>query len=147
MNYDVYSDLYIKESYSIFEFLSIGPRGVIPKRIAFVPTEYPEIYNLIFGDIDVNGEINDYSISNNNDRNKVLATIAHAVSIYLKAYPERWIYFTGSTEARTRLYRMAINVNLTELESKFAIYARRNDSIIPFEKNMQLDGILIKIKP
>ncbi|RAJ04068.1 hypothetical protein LX64_02945 [Chitinophaga skermanii] len=77
MQYEVYKDLYIRDNYTIFEFFSIGYK-VIPKRIAFIPTEYAEVYNLVLGDIDVDGEINDFSVSDNGDRNKVLATVAYA---------------------------------------------------------------------
>ncbi|WP_217607250.1 hypothetical protein, partial [Chitinophaga sp. GbtcB8] len=131
--------------YGVFEFLSIGKRGIIPKRIVFVPTEYADVYNLMLGDIDMNGEINDVSISANGDRNKILSTVAHVVEVYLKAYPQRWVYFTGSTKERTRLYRMAIGINLEQLLLKFEIYSRIDNEIIPFHKNMELDGFLVRI--
>ena len=34
-----------------------------------------EVYNLAFGGIDENGETDDYSASDNGDRNKILATV------------------------------------------------------------------------
>lgn len=146
MNYDVYNVLYVKEGYSIFEFLSIGPKGIIPKRVAFIPTEYESVYNLTFGDVNVYGEINDYSISDNGDRNKVLATLVHVMEIYLRRFPERWVYFTGSTGERTRLYRMVVSINFDELKDKFDIFAIIEGEVLPFRKNMHLDGILVRIK-
>jgi len=146
MNYEVYKDLYIRDEYTIFEFISIGPKGLIPKRIAFIPTEYTDIYNLLFGDIDIDGEVNDYSVSDNGDRNKVLATVAYAVEIYLNKYPYRYVFFTGSTKERTRLYRMAIGLNLDELSIKFEIYCQTDSGIIPFQKNIPVTGLLIKRK-
>ncbi|RBL93333.1 DUF6934 family protein [Chitinophaga flava] len=146
MKYEVYKDLYIRDMYSIFEFISFGSKGLIPKRIVFVPTEYPDVYNLVFGDINVDGEINDYSISDNGDRNKILATVAYAVEIYLNKYPNRYIFFTGSTQERTRLYRMAIGLNFEELVLKFEIYCQTDTGIIPFQKNIPVTGLLIKRK-
>jgi hypothetical protein len=146
MQYDVYNDLHIKEGYSVFEFFSVGRRGVILKRIAFAPTEYEDVYNLVFGDINVDGEIDDFSNSGNGDRNKVLSTIAHVIEIYLRAFPNRFIFFTGSTQERTRLYRMAIGINLDKLLLKFEIYSKVGNDILPFRKNMELEGFLVKIK-
>jgi len=146
MQYDVYKDLYIRDRYSIFDFFSIGPKGIIPKRIAFVPTEFSGVYNLSFGDIDVNDKINDYSISDNGDRNKVLATVAYAVEIYLNKYPDRYIFFTGSTKERTRLYRMAVGLNFGELATKFEIYCQTESGIIPFEKNIPITGLIVRRK-
>lgn len=146
MQYDVYKNLYIKEGYSVFVFFSIGRKGMVPKRIVFAPTEYDNVYNLVFGDIDMDGEINDYSISDNGDRNKVLATVTHAIDIYLNSYPERLIFFTGSTKGRTRLYRMAISLNFEYLSSKFEVHCQTDTGIFPFEKNMEVIGFLIRRK-
>ena len=43
------------------------------------------VFNLAFGDINENGEINDYTISDNGDRNKILATVANVVDVYTKS--------------------------------------------------------------
>lgn len=111
-----------------------------------MPTDTPNYYNLAFGDVDESGEINDYSISNNGDRNMILATVAYPVEIYLDKHPERWVYFSGSTEERTRLYRMAIGLNFDELKVKFDIYAEIATSIVPFERNIDALGIVVKKK-
>ena len=146
MKYEIYDDLKVTDDYTLFDFLSVGRNGFIPKRIEFTPTEIANIVNLAFGDVDEEGEINDYSISDNGDRNKILATVAFATDLYLTKYPERWVYFKGSTQERTRLYRMAIGLNLNELASKFDIYAEQSDGFVPFEKNMEVKGLLIRKK-
>lgn len=148
MKYEIYSDLLIANDLRIFEFVSIGKYGSIPKRIAFIPTELPEVYNLAFGDINENDEIDDYSISDNGDRNKILATIARVIELYTDRYPERYIYFCGSTKERTRLYRMAVSINQDELSEKFEIFAEVDYSteFLPFQKNMQISAFLIKRK-
>lgn len=146
MKYEIYDQLRIAVDFSIFDFISEGKNGSISKRIEFTATDIPGIVNLAFGDVDANGDIDDYSISNNGDRNKILATVAFATDIYLDKYPERWIYFKGSTEERTRLYRMAIGINFEELRHKFEIYAEQFDGFVPFRKNTPALGILVKKK-
>jgi len=148
MKYEIYTDLRIAHDLRVFEFVSIGKYGAVPKRIAFIPTVLPEVFNLAFGDINEDGEIDDYSISNNGDRNKILATLAKVIELYTDKYPERWIYFRGSTKERTRLYRMAIGINLEELSEKFEIYVEvdSKNEFLPFQKNMQIIAFLIKRK-
>lgn len=146
MNFDIYTDLDMSQDLGIFEFVSKGKYGAIRKRIKFAPTALPTVYNLAFGDINEEDEIDDLSITNNGDRNKVLATVARVVEIYTSKYPERLIYFRGSTAQRTRLYRMAVGLNLEELSGKFKIFAELEESyeIVPFRKNMIINAFLIK---
>ena len=148
MNFDIYSDLDVTQDLSVFEFVSEGKCGAIRKRIKFVPTALPNVYNLAFGDINIVDEIDDLSITNNGDRNKVLATVARVVEIYTSKYPERLIYFRGSTAQRTRLYRMAVGLNLEELSRKFKIYAEldKNYEKVLFRKDMIINAFLIERK-
>lgn len=146
MKHEVYTQIKTTDDFSLFDFVSIGKKGQVSKRIEFSVTEIPNFVNLAFGDIDENGEIDDYSISDNGDRNKVLATVAYAVDLYLTKYPHKWVYFKGSTQERTRLYRMAIGLNFEELSSKFEIFIEQTGNILPFQKNIAIDGILVKKK-
>lgn len=146
MQYEIYSDIAISEDLSIFEFTSVGKRGLISKRIEFTPTHIPGFYNLALGDITCKNELDDFSTTDNGDRNKVLATVAYAVEEYLKEYPDRWIYFRGSTRERTRLYRMAIGLHLEELSHKYEIYAQTNNGLIRFRKNVEIEAIVFKVK-
>ncbi len=60
-----------ENSLTVFEFVSIGPKGKIPKLIKFSETHLKDFYNLGFGDKDhETGEIDDLSVSNNNDGEK-----------------------------------------------------------------------------
>jgi len=146
MKYEVYSELNFTDDFSVIDFLSIGKNGAIPKRITFTTTELEYVYNLAFGDIDENGEIDDYTISDNGDRNKILATVVNVIDDYTKKYPERWIFFRGSTKERTRLYRIAVGVNLEELSRKFDIYAFDQEEVKLFAKDMEINAFLIKRK-
>jgi len=53
---------------------------------------------------------------------KVLSTVASTVYAFSEKHPNCWIVATGSTEARTRLYRMGITNNLAEISEDFHIF-------------------------
>ncbi|NLR82306.1 DUF6934 family protein [Chitinophaga eiseniae] len=122
MKHEVYKNISVSSNHSFFEFFSIGPNGVILKRITFAPTENGNIVSLAFGDIDINGKMDDCIISNNGDRDKILATVCQAILLYLEKYPNRIVYFRGSTIERTRLYRILINNNIKEFELQYDIW-------------------------
>lgn len=148
MKYEYYAAIKTADDLSSFDFVSTGKSGEVVKRVVFMPTEINDVYNLAFGDIMENGEIDDYCITNNGDRNKILATVFDVVNTYTSRYPERMIYFRGSTKERTRLYRIAIGLNLEELSRIFEIYAEieEDDRFIPFRKNMEIEAFLVKRK-
>lgn len=98
------------ENLRTFEFLSKGPKGSIIKAVQFQPLGAANIYNLAFGDKNSEtGEIDDKVVTDNGDTEKVLATVVAVVYVFAEQFPDAWIYVTGSTTARTRLYRMGIN--------------------------------------
>ncbi|GHB59619.1 DUF6934 family protein [Persicitalea jodogahamensis] len=106
-----------------FEFTSEGNRGRIRKMVQYTDTGTENIYNLAFGDYDEETqEINDLSITNNGDSLKVLATVASTIYAFTEKYPEAWIFATGSTAVRTRLYRMGITNNLAEICKDFKVF-------------------------
>jgi hypothetical protein len=146
MKYEVYTDVVALDDLSEFDFISHGKKGPIRKRVAFSVTEIENVYNLVLGDVGGDGEIDDLSISDNGDRNKVLATVEDIVTSYMDRYPDRWILFQGSTESRTRLYRMAIGLHLEELSVKFEICTFVEEQLVSFRKNMNVNMFLIKRK-
>ena len=130
-----------------FEFISEGSNGLIHKLVRFQPTNVKDVYNLAFGDKDNETEdIDDIVISNNGDSEKVLATVVATVYAFTDKYPKAWIYATGSTKARTRLYRMGINKFLSEVEGDFEVLGERNDDWENFKKNVEYEGFLVRKK-
>jgi hypothetical protein len=130
-----------------FEFISEGSNGLIHKLVRFQPTNLKDVYNLAFGDKDnETGDIDDIVISNNGDSEKVLATVAATVYAFTDKYPDAWIYATGSTKARTRLYRMGITKFLSEVKGDFEILGERNDDWENFRKNVEYEGFLVRKK-
>lgn len=133
---------------TVFEFVSIGPRGKILKVVVFSKTEIQDLYYLGFGDKnDTTGFIDDSVVTNNNDTQKVLATIASAIMIFTNKQPEAMIYATGSTPSRTRLYRMGINRYYEQLIAKFHIFGvDGGDELAHYEKDRSFKGYLIQSK-
>ena len=128
MKYSRYNYSTEKDS-TIFEFTSIGTKGNIRKLVQFTEMNIENYYNLGFGDYDdTTGEIDDEIITNNGDSLKVLATVVSTVYAFTAKYPKAYVYATGSTEVRTRLYRMGITNNLEEIKTDFYVYGLRNDN-------------------
>ena len=128
-----------------FEFISEGQIGLIHKLVRFQPTNLKDVYNLAFGDKDhTTGDIDDTVISNNGDSEKVLATVVATVYAFTDKYPNAWIYATGSTKSRTRLYRMGITKFLLEVKEDFEVLGERNDDWEDFRKNFEYEGFLVR---
>lgn len=146
LKYESYDAVRIANDLSSLDFISTCKHGQWLKRILFVASAAENIYNLVFGNLIEGDEVDDFSINDNGDRNKILATIAKAINNYTRQYPFRKIYIIGSTEARTRLYRMAIGLNLDELSLTFDIYADTENGLVPFCRNMKLIAFLVSRK-
>lgn len=133
-----------------FEFTSKGPQGHILKGVEYSKVllkGYKNVYNLGFGDKNIHSdEIDDVVVSNNQDRDKVLATVASTVVVFTKRRPKAKIFISGSNEIRTRLYQMAINKYFEELSKSFNIQGFFNEKWLPFEKNIKYEAFLISRK-
>lgn len=130
-----------------FEFVSEGPNGSIRKRIEFQPTNDPKVFNLAFGDKKQGTEeIDDKVVSNNGDSEKVLATVVAAVYAFFDKHPNTFVYATGSTKTRTRLYRMGLTKFYEEMVNDFFLYGQQGNEYYPFELNREYDGFLAQRK-
>jgi len=128
-----------------FEFYSIGPKGKIKKSVIYKAFEdNPKVFNLGFGDADKNGNIDDLVITGNKDSKKVLATVVATIFKVFEKYPHAYIFATGSTKSRTRLYRIGITNNLHEVDKSFEIYGYINQQWEKFKKNRDYEAFLIR---
>ncbi len=135
------------ESLTVFEFISVGPKGAIRKQIHFQPTYTTGLYNLAFGDKHPDtGELDDLAVTNNGDTDKVLGTVVAALYTFLDKYPEVFVYATGSTPARTRLYRMGITRFYDEMIQDFNLYGRIAKEFYEFEIGVEYEGFLAQRK-
>lgn len=97
-------------------------------------TNDPGLFNLAFGDKDpLTGEIDDLSVSGNNDTEKVLATVISAVYVFCEKYHDAYSYASGSTKARTRLYRMGITKYYDQVLDDFFLYGQIVDNFLEFD--------------
>ncbi|MBS9767418.1 MAG: hypothetical protein KGV44_07750 [Flavobacteriaceae bacterium] len=129
----------------IFEFTSVGKKGEIKKLIKFSETHLKDFYNLGFGDKNPQTEeIDDKIVSNNGDREKVLATVVSAVYAFTDKNPNAWVYATGSSGARTRLYRIGINKYYDKIIQDFEIYGLRDNEWQVFQKNVNFEAFVVR---
>jgi hypothetical protein len=130
-----------------FEFISEGTKGAIRKIIEFQATTNPSVFNLAFGDKDQDtGQLDDLAISDNGDTEKVLATVVSAVYAFFERHPATYIYASGSTKARTRLYRIGIAKYFGEMKNDFYLYGQIGDDFVEFEIGKDYDGFLAQRK-
>jgi hypothetical protein len=135
------------DGFSYF-FDSISESQTIKKAVKYLPTNgNSELYQLVFGNVLPNDEIDIFAVSNNDDMPLVITTIVGTLVKFFEQYPNKKVYFTGSTTARTRLYRASISkfLKITELYYQvFGIFA--DGSIEIFNPTHQYSAFLITQK-
>ncbi len=132
-----------------FRFNSSGPKGIITKGVRFTPENANGVtyFNLAFGDLDeTTGHINDISRSNNEDRDKILATIAVITLEFTAYFPDFIVYVKGSTLARTRLYQMQIARNHSEINLELNVYGFIDDQWELFKPSVHYEAFLVARK-
>lgn len=145
MNLDKYPVISTNEHLT-YEFLSEGPNGTIKKVVYFQEID-DNLFNLAFGDWnETEQRIDDKARSNNNDREKVIATVASAVVNFMEHYPDAIIFAKGSTPVRTRLYQIGIFANWHEVSKLFIIEGFIEGAWKPIEKQRNYDAFLARAK-
>ena len=145
MNLERY-DFSTNETFLDFEFESEGPKGKIKKIVRYSPQNANGItyFNLGFGDRnEETGKIDDRSVSNNKDRERVLATVAATVLAFTQHFPDVMVYAKGSTPSRTRLYQMGIVANWDEIEPLLEVFGFANGQWERFSKNVNYEAFLV----
>lgn len=128
-----------------FDFLSTG-RSVISKSIIYTKTQTPELYSLALVDNYSDGSSDDRSVSNNGDMEKILVTVFHTFSIFFQHYPNSIIAFNGSTPSRTRLYRIALSHELSNINKLYNVWGIVDETYQPFERDKAYLGFLLSLK-
>ena len=131
----------------VFDFVSFGPNGKFHKRVVFAKTSYDGVFSLNLADFDQNsGYLDYYSISDNGDRDKILATVVSCLYAFFNEYPKVYVYATGSTPVRTRLYRMGMSKYYDQMEADFNVFGELDDDWERFEKNKSYKAFMVSIK-
>ena len=141
LNLDKYS-YRTNSSYLDYEFESTGPNGIIKKIARFIEIG-TNIFNFGFGDLnEKTGEINDTIVSNNEDGDKVLGTVASIIYDFTSLYLKAAVFIQGTTQARTRRYQMGINKYWEQISPIFEVFGLRNEKWEPFRKGENYDAFL-----
>ncbi|MCU0470045.1 MAG: hypothetical protein MUF58_15730 [Arcicella sp.] len=137
----------ISENHEYYFFESIGKTN-IQKIVVFQPSEVnPDIVELAFGNLKTDLSIDVFAVDDNEDMPIVISTVITTIFDYLEYYPEKTIYFSGSTPSRTRLYRAAIAKSLEKIESNYQVFGlKENTQIESFDKHNTYLAFLIKRK-
>ena len=149
MNLDRYNCL-ADPHYNSFTFQSIGPNEAIKKIINYkkIPdsflTDGSPVINLGFGDWDeVAGKVDDAIISNNQDRDKILATVASTTIAFTDVHGKLPVYAQGSSPAKTRLYQMGINAHYEEVMCLFWVYGLKHGEWRIFTPGVNFEAFLV----
>lgn len=138
-------ELKVGGNFVTFEFISEGPKGKIIKVIQFQKIDETDVYNLAFGDYDLlTGKLDDKVITDNGDSEKVLATVVSAIYLFTEKYSNVWVYATGSTVARTRLYRMGINKYFDIASKDFDILGEQQNAFTWYEKGEDYQAFVVR---
>ena len=151
MNENRYIEIKNDPDYTVFKFVSEGRYGKLTKIVRFDKLKRRNnTFNLALGTLLDDGEMDFTSITNNGDRNKILATVAKIIYTVVEKYPDMDVYVTGSDRRRTLLYQRAIIYAYDELIETFNIYGvLTNDEMIdyePFDRSKNYLGFLIQRK-
>lgn len=139
---------FASDDFKNYYFYSSGPNGQIKKGVRFSKmSDHPIMYNLAFGDMSGHTDmIDDLVISNNNDRDIVLATVANTIFDFTANYGNHYIFARGSTPSRTRLYQIGITAMLVDIKRNFDVYGFKNGLWRSFQKNTNYTAFLVKRK-
>jgi hypothetical protein len=138
-----------RENFISYVFDSVGPRGTIRKVVNYQPivdwqVNGRTVMNLFFGDWNEEEQRIDGSmVSNNDDRDKVLATVASTILEFIQKRGRYPIHAKGASPVKTRLYQMGINANRAEIESLFLIFGYYKEEWIPFEPGRNFEAFLV----
>lgn len=122
------------KDFLFYWFYSKGPMGIIKKVVTFIPIKITGHYcfNLCLGDWNESQQMADDSIiSNNQDTEKVLASVADIIFQFTDRNPNAVIIIEGNTESRIRLYQIKINKYLNEIMPHFELFG--------LSKNLELE--------
>ncbi|TKK66634.1 hypothetical protein FC093_16490 [Ilyomonas limi] len=144
MNQPFYT-FYSSNQALLFDFSSIG-KNIISKAVIYTRTDIPDLYTLALVDVYNDGTFDDIVVSDNGDMVKILVTVFKTLSVFFTHYPNAAVAFSGSTPARTRLYRIAISHELDNITKVYDIWGINNNSFQPFRRNTPYTGFLISLK-
>ncbi len=132
-----------------YEFESVSNDRTIKKVVCYYPFKAnPDLFELSFGDLEDDGTINVFAVSNNRDMALILNTVIGTLDLFFELYPQKSVLFTGSSESRNRLYRAAISKALqSSYSQKYQVLGiGYDDQPEFFEENKNYFAFQISLK-
>lgn len=128
-------------------FESIGPHGVIRMCGRFELSAVKNIYQFEFGIHNpVTDDVDTRFRANNADKDKIISTIFNIILMFLSCNKDAIVRFSGSTESRTKLFRMWILNNWDLMNNNFIMYGNNEQNRWErYQKNKDYSAILLKI--
>lgn len=126
MDQPVY-DVKVLEDGCRFDFLSIGYTAT-HKAILYRETKIPFLYSLTLAEVQWDGKLSATINNSNADVKPTMATISKTIETFTAANPRAVVGFMGNTDAKTRLYRIAISRDLDKFLGKYLIWGVRSDN-------------------
>jgi hypothetical protein len=113
-----------------FDFESVGKKGISKKKIVYASLEEaPDLFNLSLFEVMPDGTLDVYFESKNQDLPRIMATIVSTLFEFFGQYPNKKVIFTGSTDERTRLYRIVIGKLYEQTKGQFLIEGIKQDGV------------------
>ena len=113
--------LLLQDDKYVFTFVSVGKNGKIIKAIIFQNIE-PMVFNLVLADYNpISHLFDDFSVSNNNDISKVMATVFKAIVFFLNSQPQASIYVEGNTQQKNILYNRIFKNYYSIISAKYNV--------------------------
>ena len=109
MKYEKYEPLLFSDEAHEFKFTSVGLNGEIIIVVQYIKTDNPIIYNLAFGNLLDNGEVDDHIKNCNQDRNKILATVAASFFEFTGKIPGKVCFLCGEYSGPNKIIQDGFN--------------------------------------
>lgn len=131
------------EDYLSFTFESVSEQRVVRKKAEFTVMS-ENVYNFGFGDVTDEGEIDDLAVTDNKDTYMVFATLIQILLDFFKTHNNKFVYFTGSTQSRTRMYQIVLSKEKANWKDILIVYGMSDGEAVPFETDCKFDAFMIK---
>jgi hypothetical protein len=128
-----------------FEFVSMGKKQ-ISKAVVYAETNIPRLYNLGMGDVNPDQSLDFETISDNGDRDRILATVIRTLLVFFESRPLALVAFTGSTPARTRLYQILLAREIDKPPVLFTCWGlNETGDVARFARNSAYIGFILAL--
>jgi hypothetical protein len=131
---------------TFFSFKSEGRSGVVVKIIVFQRLSSTR-WNLAFGDLSPDHELDDSIVTNNADVARVLGSVAQAIYFFSEKYPERSIFIQPVDEKRQRLYNIVFKRRWAEIAVTFHVLGKNKDRWEDYSPEQDYEAFELLRKP